>query len=90
MILKERIKLHFNSKGYDFKFDWGKDKEKWGAKYETISSLAREFGCPKTSLYMPVKELVKEGFVTFDKIIYREEKLNSEPSVQECDASKAK
>jgi hypothetical protein len=89
MKLKDRIIEHFNNKDWDSKFDWG--KEKWGSKYETINSLAKIFNCPTTSLYIPIKELHKEGFLKYDyKLISTESKLyyllNKEQNPEECDA----
>lgn len=62
--MKQRIVEHFEASEWQFKFDWP-DGKRYGDKYETIKSLSRLLNCPYTSLYIPVKKLASEGFVTF-------------------------
>jgi len=66
--LIERIRgyfLNLTEDQFDQRFEWGKDKVKYVAKYETIKTLAQRFNCPKTSLYIPLKELAKEDGFAF-------------------------
>jgi len=66
--LIDRIRDYFLSlteDQFDQRFEWGKYKFKYVAKYETIKTLSERFNCPKTSLYIPLKELAKEDGFAF-------------------------
>jgi len=59
---KEFILKYLKKKTPDYRFTWQKT-QKWVAVYETVNTLAKNTGIPKSSIYKALKQLKgMEGF----------------------------
>ena len=61
----------------DYKFTWHKT-QKWAANYETVHSLNRDLGIPKSTIYAAIKKLTAlnlEGFSFSQRVLHYEWQL---------------